>query len=78
MLATSYKNGRGPERDPRRLRAGQVALRLLRAVVDGEDVEVAVAPGGYAVPYNGRGAKHARCASTGERARRCGAALGVR
>ena len=54
-------------------------FRLLCDVsVDGEDVGGTLLRGGYAVPYNGRGAKHDWCASTGERARRCGAALGVR
>ncbi len=54
-------------------------FRLLCDVsVDGDDVGGKLLRGGYAVPYNGRGAKHNWCASTGERARRCGAALGVR
>ena len=54
-------------------------FRLLCDVsVDGDDVGGKLLRGGYAVPYNGRGAKHDWCASTGERARRCGAALGVR
>ena len=54
-------------------------FRLLCDVsVDGEDVGAQLLRGGYAVPYNGRGPKHAWCASTGERARRCAAALGVR
>ena len=54
-------------------------FRLLCDVsVDGEDVGSQLLRGGYAVPYNGRGAKHDWCASTGERARRCEAALGVR
>ena len=54
-------------------------FRLLCDVsVDGEDVGGKLLRGGYAVPYTGRGAKHDWCASTGERARRCGAALGVR
>ena len=52
-------------------------FRLLCDVsVDGEDVGGKLLRGGYAVPYNGRGAKHDWCASTGERARRCEAALG--
>ena len=54
-------------------------FRLLCDVsVDGADVGGKLLRGGYAVPYNGRGAKHDWCASTGERARRCEAALGVR
>ena len=54
-------------------------FRLLCDVsVDGADVGSQLLRGGYAVPYNGRGAKHDWCASTGERARRCEAALGVR
>jgi len=54
-------------------------FRLLCDVsVDGADVGGKLLRGGYAVPYSGRGAKHDWCASTGERARRCGAALGVR
>ena len=54
-------------------------FRLLCDVsVDGEDVGGKLLRGGYAVRYTGRGAKHDWCASTGERARRCGAALGVR
>ena len=54
-------------------------FRLLCDVsVDGEDVGGKLLRGGYAVPYNGRGPKYDWCASTGERARRCGAALGVR
>ena len=54
-------------------------FRLLCDVsVDGEDVGGKLLRGGYAVPYTGRGAKHDWCASSGERARRCGAALGVR
>ena len=53
-------------------------FRLLCDVsVDGEDVG-GIAPGRLAVPYNGRGPKHDGGASTGERARRCEAALGVR
>ncbi len=54
-------------------------FRLLCDVsVDGEDVGGKLLRGGYAVRYTGRGPKHDWCASTGERARRCGAALGVR
>jgi len=54
-------------------------FRLLCDVsVDGEDVGGKLLRGGYAVPYTGRGAKHDWCASSGERARRCEAALGVR
>ena len=54
-------------------------FRLLCDVsVDGADVGGKLLRGGYAVPYNGRGPKHDWCASTGERARRCEAALGVR
>lgn len=54
-------------------------FRLLCDVsVDGADVGSQLLRGGYAVRYTGRGPKHDWCASTGERARRCGAALGVR
>ena len=54
-------------------------FRLLCDVsVDGEDVGGKLLRGGYAVPYNGRGAKHDWCDARGERARRCEAALGVR
>ena len=54
-------------------------FRLLCDVsVDGADVGARLLRGGYAVRYTGRGPKHDWCASTGERARRCGAALGVR
>ena len=53
-------------------------FRLLCDVsVDGEDVGGKLLRGGYAVRYTGRGPKHDWCASTGERARRCGAALGI-
>ena len=53
-------------------------FRLLCDVsVDGADVGSQLLRGGYAVRYTGRGPKHDWCASTGERARRCGAALGI-
>ena len=53
-------------------------FRLLCDVsVDGADVGGKLLRGGYAVRYTGRGPKHDWCDARGERARRCGAALGI-